>query len=61
MIITYEDKMKSAERELKQRLYVYPRRVAAGKMSKPLADREIEIMRAIAADYAKLAQTERLL
>ena len=46
-----EDKLKTAEREVKMRRRVYPRFVEEGKMSQVQADREIAIMEAIAEDY----------
>lgn len=46
------EKRECAERELKMRLRVYPRWVADGKMSRQDADREIELMRQIEADYS---------
>lgn len=61
MQITNQEKLECAERELKQRRYVYPRRVEAGKMSKPFADRQIEVMAQIVADYRQIAQSERLI
>jgi hypothetical protein len=56
--ITNKDKAECAEREVKQRRYVYPRRVGDGKMTQALADRQIAIMEAIASDYRALAETE---
>lgn len=56
--ITAKDKAECAEREVKQRLYVYPRRVADGKMTQALADKQIAIMQSIAADYRKVADAE---
>lgn len=32
------------QRELKLRLFVYPKRVAAGKMTQPQADHELRVM-----------------
>jgi hypothetical protein len=48
---TPADKLRSVERELKYRRYVYPARVASLKMKKAEADREIAIFEAIAEDY----------
>mgnify|MGYP003529299287 FL=1 len=56
--ITNKDKAECAEREVKQRRYVYPRRVADGKMTQALADRQIALMEAIAADYRAKADEE---
>lgn len=55
------EKLACAERELKMRERVYPRWVANGKMTQAKADAEIAIMREIVADYARLAEGERLL
>jgi len=44
-------KLACVEREIKMRERVYPRWVAAGKMSQEKADLELEVMRAIAEDY----------
>jgi len=60
-IITAADKLACAERELKYRKYVYERRVDDGKMSAGKAAHEIACMEAIAADYRKAAEKERLL
>jgi len=49
------------ERELRMRRSVYPGWVQIGRMSKERAAQEVRIMEAIAADYAALAQSERLL
>lgn len=53
-----KDKAECAERELKQRQRVYPRLVAASRMSQELADRQIAIMAAIAVDYRAAANAE---
>lgn len=49
--ITRREKQDCARRELTMRERVYPRWVQSGRMSQAKADREIQIMRAIAADY----------
>jgi len=54
-------KRRCAERELHQRRIVYAKRVAAGKMTRQEADREIARMTAIACDYAEQEGKERLL
>lgn len=59
--ITAAEKQACAEREVRLRERVYPRRVAEGKMTQAQADRETRIMRAVANDYAELAKAERLL
>lgn len=38
-----------ADREIVARFHVYPRLVAAGKLKQAKADRQIQVMRAIAA------------
>ena len=58
---TEEEKLACLRRELKQREYVYPRRVEAGKMSRPKMEEELSCLRAIIADYENRAQSERLL
>lgn len=55
---TSKDKADEAAREVRMREHVYPPRVAAGKMRKDVADRNIAVMRAIAEDYRKLAEIE---
>jgi hypothetical protein len=57
-VITAREKFECAEREVKQRRYVYARRVADGKMTQQLADKQIAMMEAIAADYRALAEAE---
>ena len=61
MEFTAKQKLEAADREVKQRMRVYPRLIAAGKMSADKATYETEIMRAIAADYHTLALKERLI
>ena len=46
------EKFVCVERELKMRRQVYPRWVQIGKMTQSQADRELDLMAAIAADYA---------
>jgi hypothetical protein len=55
------DKHKAIVREIEMRKFVYPRRVQSGQISQRQADEQIAIMEEIAADYAKLAEQERLL
>ena len=45
------EKLNEALREIRQRQRVYPRLIAAGKLSQADADRQIAIMREIADDY----------
>jgi hypothetical protein len=54
-------KMEAAEREVKQRMRVYPRLIRQGKMTREQATYETDIMRAIARDYLQLSAKERLL
>ena len=49
--VTDQDKFDCARRELKIRKRVYPHWVNNGRMKQASADREIEIMQAIADDY----------
>jgi hypothetical protein len=56
--ITFRDKEQCARRELDMRRRVYPRWVANGKMTQDQADREIELMAAILADYEKASALE---
>jgi hypothetical protein len=60
-MFTAEEKYVEALRELKMRERVYPDVIAVGGMSAVTAQRRMAIMREIAEDYDKLAQTERLL
>ena len=53
MTITDQDKLACAEREVKMRRRVYPRWIAAGKMTQAKADHEIAVMESIAEDYRK--------
>jgi hypothetical protein len=49
--VTDQDKFDCARRELNIRKRVYPHWVNNGRMKQASADREIEIMQAIADDY----------
>lgn len=55
------EKLQAVERELGYRRRVYPRRVADGKMTQALADRQIAVFEDIAADYRARADREKLL
>ncbi len=57
---TNRDKADCADREAKMRLRVYPNRVADGRMTQQLADKQIAMMQAIAADYRALAEAEEI-
>jgi hypothetical protein len=61
MVIAAEDKLREIERELKLRRRLYPHWIEIGKIEAGEAKRRIEVMQAIADDYEKQAQTERLL
>jgi hypothetical protein len=54
--ITAADKLKCINRELAYRYRVYARRVDNGKMTQKQADREIELMEEIAADYTAMVR-----
>lgn len=56
--ITTVEKFKAVKREVGYRAFVYPKRVADGKMKQAAADREIAIMTAIQADYGRLVEEE---
>lgn len=58
---TATEKLACAERELRLRKQVYPRRIEAGRMSKRAADHEIAVLYAIIQDYREQARKERLL
>jgi hypothetical protein len=58
MTFTFRQKMRAAQREAGYRRFVYPKRVAAGKMRQHQADEEIAIMDEIAADYGRAAERE---
>jgi hypothetical protein len=61
MTVTNEAKLACVERELSYRRRVYVRLVERGKMTKAQSERELELMRAIVADYRALVQSELLL
>lgn len=61
MTFTATEKLQAVQREIGYRRRVYARRVDEGAMSQKLADDQIAIFEAIEADYAALAQKERLL
>lgn len=42
-----EEMIGECEREIRQRENVYPRLIAQGRLTKPRAERQIEVMRAI--------------
>lgn len=59
----YDAKIKLAavEREIKYRRRVYPRWIEAGNITDGFAAAQISIFEAIAEDYRKQAETERLI
>jgi len=59
--ITALQKLDALQRELKYRRRVYPRLIAEGKMAESFAKAQIEMFEAMAEDYRKLAEKERLL
>lgn len=61
MKFTNREKMQAAQREVGYRRFVYPRRVADGKMSQKKADDEIALMEEIAVEYGERAKAEQLL
>lgn len=56
---TAADKLRCAERGLRQRRRVYPRLVESGRMTQAEADRETACMEAIAADYRAQVAAEK--
>lgn len=50
--------IEAAERELKMRRNVYPRRIASGVMTQALADREIANMQAIVETLKAVRKSE---
>lgn len=61
MMITNDEKLACIEREIRYRERVYPKRVAAGQMTQSFAAEQILLMQAIAEDYRRLIEKERLL
>lgn len=55
---TNREKAECAEREVKQRVKVYARRIAAEQMTQAFADHQIALMAAIAVDYRAKADAE---
>ena len=56
--ISDEDKLVCLEREIGMRKWVYAGRVRQGHMSPAMAERELAIMQAIAADYRAKVRPE---
>lgn len=61
MTFTAKQKRECAEREAKMREQVYPRRVQNRQITREFADEQIALMRAIADDYRKFEEAERLI
>ena len=59
-MITNQDKLACAMRELRLRQQVYTRRVQNGTMTEQQAKREYELMGAIVDDYRELVAEEAL-
>jgi hypothetical protein len=55
------EKLEAVEREITLRRRVYQNRVATGRMSADFAARQIAIFEAIAADYRRRVDAERLI
>jgi len=60
MKVSHGDQLACALREVKMRERVYPRWVAAGKMTQANADAQLEAMKAIAETLKPLAEKEEL-
>jgi hypothetical protein len=58
MDFSFEQKLAAVKREIAFRKRVYARRVGDGKMTQALADEQIAVMEAIAADYDKAIATQ---
>lgn len=58
---TATEKREAAEREVKMRQRVYPRWIAANRITQQKADHEIAVMEAIAEDYRHLEREDQLL
>lgn len=54
MAIDAQEKLKVLRRELALRRSLYPRWIKDGRIDQAKADREIEVMEAIAADYEEV-------
>jgi hypothetical protein len=60
-MFTAAEKKSAVERELSYRRRVYPRRIADGRMTQALADRQIAIFEQILEDYGKTEESEGLI
>jgi len=52
--ITIDDEIRCVEREIKMRERVYPRWIAAGKMKRETAHREIDVMHSVLESLHRL-------
>lgn len=59
MTFTIAEQIDCIEREIRFREFVYPRRVRDGKMSQAEADRQIALMRAVAATLATIGREQQ--
>jgi hypothetical protein len=57
---TAADKLKEVKRELYMRSKVYPDQIAKNALTQKAAKKQIGIMEAIAADYQRLIDREKL-
>lgn len=60
-LVSLDDQVAAVEREIKQREYVYPRRVAAGSMTQAFATLQIAHMRAALKTVAAERDKGRLI
>lgn len=58
--ITHADKIACIRREIAMRRNVYPKWIAAGRMTQDAADRELATMQAVHDDIERLPKLERL-
>jgi hypothetical protein len=58
-MITLDEQIREAQRELMMRRKVYPRQVKAGKLSSPEASHQIQVMQAIVQTLMRLDAEQR--
>jgi hypothetical protein len=61
MLVPLEAQIAAAERELKYRMFVYPKRVAEKRMTSEKMAHELAAMRAILETLQQLERKERLI
>lgn len=61
MLVPIEAQIAAAERELKYRLYVYPKRVNEGRLTRDQSANELAAMRAIVDTLQRVARGELLI